>query len=195
MNTSWLPYLLSLVTLLIAGALARNTDTPEDKVADEAGSIRQVAGNVVAITNEEPWWQPKIVISKLKHSAAYARANLKLILVVTTFPLIATRSPLSELMLPYVSKRYGWSLGKVCCSFTFSQLVLIFPGRHSRHLERYHRSFSMRGTTATHIASSRCSFLSPCTGRLSGCALLNMRIFDRSSDRGLISERCPNDYR
>ena len=54
-----------------------------------------------------------IITSFFSDSLAFVKAQPQLVLMIMLFPLMASRGPLSELVLPYVSKRYGWSLSQV----------------------------------------------------------------------------------
>ena len=112
MHISWLPYLLAFLSMLCALVLALSmprTETTTAKVSindqtTHSGSEPEVSSHRGKID---------IIVSFFSESLAFVKAQPQLVLMITLFPLMASRGPLCEFILPYVSKRYGWSLGQV----------------------------------------------------------------------------------
>lgn len=55
----------------------------------------------------------KEIVSFLRKTREWAKTHSTLVVTILLFPIMATRGALPELVLPYVSLRYGWPLRRV----------------------------------------------------------------------------------
>jgi hypothetical protein len=113
MRILWLPFLLAFISwaaalllTLIMARIKRQEDMHEPNDPEETEQGPQA----VARTHVRRIQRFRSAFTK---SLAYVQTNGKLAVIVALFPLMATRGPLSELILPYVSNQYGWSLAYV----------------------------------------------------------------------------------
>jgi choline-glycine betaine transporter len=108
MKISWLPFVLVLIVMVLALLMTLQMEDTRIKVSgmaqinDTDRSSRRLQSGTAGQ-----------ILKQLADKSRWAANNWKLMLAVALFPLMASRGELIELVLPYASTRFGFSLREV----------------------------------------------------------------------------------
>lgn len=110
MKTSWLPFVLVLIVMILALFM---TLQMEDTRMNISGVSRIEDPDQPSRRRDSRSGTVHQILQQLTDKSSWAAGNWKLILAVALFPLMASRGELIELVLPYASTRFGFSLRQV----------------------------------------------------------------------------------
>ncbi|OJD37218.1 mfs transporter [Diplodia corticola] len=112
MQTAWLPFFLALLSASVAAiiaALMPHTQPPS-QTAHDPGHDRP--GRAMPHEHQTFWRKLSTLVHTCSQHISRLKSHPQLVLIFLVIPLISTRGTLSELVLPYVSKRYSWPLSR-----------------------------------------------------------------------------------
>lgn len=114
MEIAWLPFALSVAITVCAAFIACFMPSTTTKEPETSSGNHDVLALDSTVAFDDQLGPEIRSANRLYQSLSKGVSTLKdkkrLLIVLMLFPLMASRGPLSELVLPYSSKRYGWPL-------------------------------------------------------------------------------------